>query len=183
MNPAVYGVNSNPIAVKSGDIVEVVINNFTPGGHPWHLHGHKFQTVARSGANVLASGVRYDGTNLPAIPMKRDVVGVRGGGYVVLRFKADNPGVQLIHCHIEWHVAAGLTATFIEATDQLRFAIPLDHLLTCKVQGIPIAGNAAGNTRNPLDLTGANTEVPPTDNGALVTKKRKAARMVEAMKW
>jgi iron transport multicopper oxidase len=178
MNPKVYGANSNPIPVNSGDIVEVVINNFSPGGHPWHLHGHKFQTVARSAGGVLASGTRYkgksaDGTDLPTIPMKRDVVGVRPGGYTVLRFKADNPGVQLIHCHIEWHVAIGLTATIIEATDKLKTDIPWDHQAVCKIQGIPTAGNAAGNTRNVEDLSGANTQIPMSDPGALYEKKGK----------
>jgi iron transport multicopper oxidase len=174
MNSEVYGVNSNPIVVNYGDIVEVIINNFSPGGHPWHLHGHKFQAVARSNGNVLNSGIRYDGTNLPKTPMRRDTVGVRGGGYVVLRFKGDNPGVQLIHCHIEWHVSAGLTASIIEATDQINFKIPNDHQIACNVQNIPTQGNAAGNTRNPLDLAGAITEVPQSDSGAIFSlPKRK----------
>jgi iron transport multicopper oxidase len=34
----------------------------------------------------------------------RDVIAVNGNSYAVLRFKADNPGVFLFHCHIEWHV-------------------------------------------------------------------------------
>jgi iron transport multicopper oxidase len=178
-NPKVYGVNSNPIVVKFGDIVEIVINNFTPGGHPWHLHGHKFQTVARSAGDVLAAGTRYNAktATLPPVPMKRDVVGVRGGGYTVIRYKADNPGIQLIHCHIEWHVAAGLTATIIEAADKINVNVPLDHLAVCKLQGIPTQGNAAGNTRNYEDLTGANTQVPLTDTGALYTRGKRARQI------
>jgi iron transport multicopper oxidase len=181
-NPKVYGVNSNPIAVKFGDIVEIVINNFTPGGHPWHLHGHKFQTVARSDGGVLANGVRYDANtaSLPPVPMKRDVVGVRGGGYTVIRYKADNPGIQLIHCHIEWHVAAGLTATIIEAADKIDVNIPLDHKAVCLLQGIPISGNAAGNTRNYEDLSGANTQVPSTDTGALYIKNKRARQILSS---
>jgi iron transport multicopper oxidase len=177
-NPIVYGVNSNPYVVNFGDVVEVVINNFTPGSHPWHLHGHKFQVVARSAANVLNSGIRYDGKNLPAAPMRRDTVGVNNGGYVVLRFKADNPGVQLIHCHIEWHVSAGLTASIIEATDRVTYTIPTDHLLSCKAQDIPTQGNAAGNIKNPLDLTGADTQVAQTDRGAVVIAEKRSRSLV-----
>ncbi|KAH0550876.1 hypothetical protein GP486_007760 [Trichoglossum hirsutum] len=43
--------------------------------------------------------------------------------------------------------------------------VPKDHLKVCKEQGIPTAGNAAGNTRDPLDLRGANTKPPPTNTG------------------
>ncbi|KAF2431844.1 ferroxidase [Tothia fuscella] len=186
MNPKIYGVNSNPIPVKYGDVVELVINNFTPGGHPWHLHGHKFQTVARSLGGVLNNGTRYNSATapLPPVPMKRDVVGVRGGGYTVIRFKADNPGVQLLHCHIEWHVAAGLTATIIEAADKLDFKIPHDHLEVCKKQGILTSGNAAGNSRNFEDLTGANIDIPTSDMGAIFRKRRRVRRQIEGDgKW
>ena len=34
---------------------------------------------------------------------------------------------------------------------------------------MPFQGNAAGNVKNPLDLTGANTQVPNTNQGALWT--------------
>jgi FtsP/CotA-like multicopper oxidase with cupredoxin domain len=92
LNPVIYGVNSNAFAVKSNDVVEIVINNYTPSGHPWHLHGHQFQVVARGAANSHGT---YDPSTADPLPMKRDVAGVVAGGYVVFRFKADNPGVQL----------------------------------------------------------------------------------------
>jgi len=38
-NPAIYGVNSNAFVVKQGDVVEIVINNYDPGSHPFHIHG------------------------------------------------------------------------------------------------------------------------------------------------
>jgi iron transport multicopper oxidase len=84
----------------------------------------------------------------------------------VIRFKADNPGITLFHCHIEWHVEAGLSMTFIEAPTQLQalnLNIPDSHTRACQKQGIKTKGNAAGNSKNWLDLTGANTE-PPLQN-------------------
>jgi iron transport multicopper oxidase len=84
----------------------------------------------------------------------------------VLRFKADNPGVWLFHCHIEWHVIMGLTATIIEAPQELSgLKIPADHLAACQAQGTLTAGNAAGNTNNYTDLTGANVYPPFPDRG------------------
>jgi iron transport multicopper oxidase len=64
-----------------------------------HLHGHAFQVVTRSQDDAGF----YDPSNvtaLPATPMKRDTVLVRPNGHIVLRFRADNPGVWLFHCHI-----------------------------------------------------------------------------------
>lgn len=38
----------------------------------------------------------------------RDTVQIPRRGYAVLRFKADNPGVWLFHCHVMWHLAGGM---------------------------------------------------------------------------
>jgi len=86
-NTGIYG-QINPLVVNSGDIVEIVINNLTPGGHPWHMHGHQFQVVARGNGT-------YNPAEADPHPMVRDVAGVQPGGYVVFRFQANNPGVQL----------------------------------------------------------------------------------------
>jgi iron transport multicopper oxidase len=95
---------------------------------------------------------------------------VYGGGYAVIRFQVTSPGVNLFHCHIEWHVEAGLTATFIEAAPQLqaqKLYIPDSHRDACNKQKILMKGNAAGNYKNYLDLTGANVE-PKLENWGLV---------------
>jgi iron transport multicopper oxidase len=88
-NSALYGP-INSLMVSYNDVVEIVINNQTPLKHPWHLHGHQFQVVARGGA-----GTSYDPSTADPEPMMRDVVGVDGNGYVVIRFTATNPGIQL----------------------------------------------------------------------------------------
>ncbi|KAG3131143.1 hypothetical protein PI126_g20192, partial [Phytophthora idaei] len=41
-------------------------------------------------------------------------------GYVVFRLNADNPGVWLMHCHIDWHFVLGLAMLFVEAEDALH---------------------------------------------------------------
>lgn len=101
--------------------------------------------------------------------MRRDVAEVFGQSHLIIRYTADNPGVQLFHCHIEWHVEMGLSATIIEAPTQIQssVSIPKQHLQNCQTQGIPTAGNAAGNTSNFTDLTGANTSPPSQDLGYL----------------
>ncbi|KAI5808305.1 multicopper oxidase-domain-containing protein [Pyronema omphalodes] len=55
-------------------------------------------------------------TQYPEIPMIRDTILAPPGGHIILRFRADNPGVWLFHCHLEWHLLSGLVTTFIEAS-------------------------------------------------------------------
>ncbi|QKX61289.1 uncharacterized protein TRUGW13939_08437 [Talaromyces rugulosus] len=161
-NPEVYG-QVNPIVVKHNDVVEVVINNYHGNLHPWHLHGHQFQVLQRSDVD----GGAFDGyfANVSSTPMRRDTIMVQNFGHTVIRFRADNPGIWLLHCHIEWHVVSGLVATIIEAPDQLQdmFA-PVDHLEVCEAYGSPSYGNAAGNRG--LDLTGANNYIYSGESGA-----------------
>lgn len=38
----------------------------------------------------------------------RDTVQIPSRGYAVLRFRADNPGIWMFHCHILWHLASGM---------------------------------------------------------------------------
>lgn len=61
----------------------------------------------------------------------------------------------------------GLVATMIEAPLQLQknLTIPDDHWAVCNSLGIPTGGNAAGNTEDFLDLTGANVSPPPLPAG------------------
>lgn len=158
-NPAIYGSNSNSFILGTNEVVEIIVNNDDPGKHPFHLHGHVFQVVERSEDDAGF----YDPTavsNIPTTPMKRDTVLVRPNGYAVLRFRSDNPGVWLFHCHLEWHVASGLVATIIERPldiqQQLSGKIPDDHWKVCEAGNVPSKGNAAGNTVDLLDLTGEN---------------------------
>ena len=74
---------------------------------------------------------------------------------------ADNPGVWMFHCHIDWHLSQGLSLLFIEAPTQMqeRLNIPQNHLDVCKAGGIPTEGNAAANTEDFLDLKGQNKQV------------------------
>ncbi|TVY31799.1 Iron transport multicopper oxidase [Lachnellula subtilissima] len=161
-NPLVYGEYSHSYVLAHNQIVEIVVNNLDTGKHPFHLHGHNFQAIARSDENAGS----FDATNAtqteyPAIPMRRDTFVLYPQGYIVLRFQADNPGVWLFHCHIEWHVDQGLIATMVEAPLELQKAqtIPQNHLDACKAGNTPSAGNAAANTVDFLDLTGE--PVPP----------------------
>ena len=94
-NPQIYGTYTHSFVLKKDEIVQIVVNNRDDGRHPFHLHGHHFQVLTRSDDDAGD----WDGSeeNFSKTPMKRDTVVVNGNGNVVLRFKADNPGMYSRH--------------------------------------------------------------------------------------
>lgn len=72
------------------------------GNHPFHLHGHEFQVVGRSMDYTLNDTVQEDQPN----PSRRDTVMVPGGGWTAVRFRADNPGAWIFHCHVSQTTAS-----------------------------------------------------------------------------
>ncbi|GJJ73686.1 iron transport multicopper oxidase [Entomortierella parvispora] len=159
-NPQVYGPNAHALIASHNEWFEIVINNDDTGNHPFHLHGHVFQIVGRSEGLYDGSTPYpyYDASTNPnyANPMRRDTMLVPAGTNAAIRFQANNPGVWFFHCHIEWHLEAGLAITLIEAPEVMPSVLTVDpqHYEQCAVQGIPYQGNAAGNAG--LNLTGAN---------------------------
>ena len=140
--------------------MQLVVDNADTGKHPFHLHGHAFQAVWRSeeDAGPFAESNATEADFAPT-PMRRDTFVLPPQGNIVLRFRADNPGVWLFHCHIEWHVESGLIATMVEAPLDLQrdLAIPQGHYDACAAASppMPTVGNAAGNTgAEILDLQG-----------------------------
>ncbi|KAI5925944.1 Cupredoxin [Camillea tinctor] len=167
-DPTVYGTYTHSFVLEKGEIVQIIVNNLDTGRHPFHLHGHHFQAIYRSAEEAGTfedSGITE--ADFPAIPMRRDTLVLYPDGNIVLRFRADNPGIWLFHCHIEWHVASGLIATMVEAPLDLQrtLTIPQDHLAACAAQSVPTAGNAAGNTADLLDLGGENHPPAPLPAG------------------
>lgn len=160
-NPEVYGKYAHPMILKHNEWIEIVINNDDPGNHPFHLHGHVFQIVGRSEGKYDPASGPYPGYFDTPNPSRRDTVLVPSEQNVAIRFRANNPGVWLFHCHIEWHLQAGLATTIIEAPEIMPSVLKIDqsHFDHCKALGIPYTGNAAG--KDGLDLDGANVGPDP----------------------
>lgn len=162
----IYGSNTNSFVLSAGEIVEIVINNEDDNKHPMHLHGHQFQIIERSPA--YEDPVHYnpdDNTKKPEFPAMRDTVLVEGNGYLVLRFAANNPGVWFFHCHLDFHLEQGLAITLIEAPDMIDIKLPENQVNICKNSNVPHEGNAAGNTKNFLDLHGEYKQPEPLPDG------------------
>lgn len=164
-NSLVYG-NVNAFVLQKDDIIDIRLNNQDTGKHPFHLHGHVFQLIARGDAvDDDDSPVAFDPSNhtaFPEYPMIRDTVYVNPQSYIVMRFKADNPGVWFFHCHIEWHLEQGLALVLIEAPEEMQDTetqqFTENHKQVCDNVGVSYTGNAAGNTEDYLDLKGANVQ-------------------------
>lgn len=112
--------------------------------HPVHLHGHSFYVLKMGfGIYNESSGLLIDQTrdincndkksfcneekwydpfwndgNYPTLnldkPPQKDTIVVPSGGYVVIRFKADNPGAWFFHCHIDLHNTNGMGMVVLE---------------------------------------------------------------------
>ncbi|KAK0436709.1 laccase [Armillaria borealis] len=75
--------------------------------HPMHLHGHSFDVVKSADSAV---------TNY-IDPVRRDVTSVLLGNTTTIRFVTDNPGPWFLHCHIDFHLEAGMAVVLAEAID------------------------------------------------------------------
>ena len=88
--------NTDPLRVKKGDLVRVVLNNMSMEAHPMHLHGQSFKVVSVNGQRL-------------AQPIVRDSVDVDAHmGSVVVEFTAHNPGDWFFHCHKPMHMDGGM---------------------------------------------------------------------------
>ncbi|VEU21065.1 DEKNAAC102003 [Brettanomyces naardenensis] len=111
---------------KRGQIVDFVINNYDDGAHPLHLHGHKFWLIATSSTGTFSDDMYDDESNLNLKnPILRDDVNVAPYGYAVFRFVVENPGVWPFHCHIGWHMEAGLLLQIQELRSEFsQYTLP-----------------------------------------------------------
>lgn len=97
--------------------VDIILNNLDDGSHPFHLHGHDFFVLAShssdsgwgsyspwatEGSSAIAPKLNLEN------PVLKDTVSVPRRGFVVLRFRADNPGLWMLHCHVLFHQGSGM---------------------------------------------------------------------------
>ncbi|CAL4989948.1 unnamed protein product [Urochloa decumbens] len=100
--------------LKYGAGVQVVLqgtNIFAGENHPIHIHGYDLYILAQGFGNFDAAKDSLS-FNLDDPPM-RNTVAVPVNGWAVIRFVADNPGVWLMHCHLDVHITWGLAMAFL----------------------------------------------------------------------
>ncbi|XP_058215393.1 laccase-7-like [Rhododendron vialii] len=100
--------------LKFNSTVQIVFQNTALLGqqsHPIHLHGFNFYVLAQGFGNYdpITGSKMFNLIN----PQIRNTVGVPVGGWTVIRFTANNPGVWLMHCHFDSHLTWGLATAFV----------------------------------------------------------------------
>ena len=138
--------------------------------HPIHLHGHHFWIVETGYGNCSATTGLCENRDITCGEMdpgcnknvswstekqpvnvseinrpRKDTVIIPTGGYVVIRFKPDNPGWWLLHCHIEPHASGGMIMV-IDESDSLT-KIPKDFP-KCGNYPDPAAGSDPRSNRD-----------------------------------
>ncbi|XP_052803582.1 uncharacterized protein LOC128233774 [Mya arenaria] len=113
------------------------LGNGSGWSHPIHLHGHSFYVMKmglgtynsttavlqHNNRDILCNdpfgycsqagwaNPRWAKGNIPGLsddPPQKDTIVLPTGGYVVIRFISDNPGLWFLHCHIDLHSTNGM---------------------------------------------------------------------------
>lgn len=100
---------NNPVVTNFLLIVDVLFSVQQPNlSHPFHLHGYAFKVIGigrspdknvkkinlKHALDLDRRGLLHREFNLPP---SKDTIAVPNNGYVVFRFRADNPG-KLCYC-------------------------------------------------------------------------------------
>ncbi len=84
------------IPVKKGEILRITLYNNSMMRHPMHLHGFDFRVINENGSYSPLKNV------LDIMPMETNVI----------EFLANNEGDWFFHCHILYHMMAGMNKVF-----------------------------------------------------------------------
>lgn len=90
------------------------------------MHGHSVQVVGwgpgryNPASSPMSSSAATTTTWNLDNPLRRDTFTVPAESHVVIRFRADNPGIWVLHCHVAWHLEAGMLVSFLERPGDLK---------------------------------------------------------------
>jgi FtsP/CotA-like multicopper oxidase with cupredoxin domain len=130
---ASYGLSDQYIVdIPEYQVVDILLTNFDENAHPFHFHGHQFWVMGTSAEEYFPWDT-YGSLNTTN-PARKDTIVIAPYGWVLLRFVSDNPGLWALHCHIAWHMEAGLLMQFQARNDLMKdWVIPSDVLDLCNV--------------------------------------------------
>jgi FtsP/CotA-like multicopper oxidase with cupredoxin domain len=130
------------LQTKGRRTVDISINNFDDGAHPFHLHGHKFFLIAQahSGYPPTAETIdKYlqDHGGMPDNPLRRDTVTVEGYSWAIVRVVLDNPGLWMLHCHNTWHAESGMVMQLLVQSEVVGgWKVDPQHRAMCEREGV-----------------------------------------------
>jgi CopA family copper-resistance protein len=84
------------ILIKKGEVIRITLYNNSMMRHPMHLHGHDFRVLNGQGEYSPLKNV------LDIMPMETNVI----------EFEANADGDWFFHCHVLYHMMAGMNRVF-----------------------------------------------------------------------
>lgn len=106
------------------EVVDLLVYSLDDGSHPFHLHGHDFWIMATGGGGFDWN--KYHDEIMPstgesvANVTRRDTLTIKPYSWALIRFLADNAGLWAFHCHMAWHMEAGLMMQFMSGAEELK---------------------------------------------------------------
>lgn len=119
--------------------------------HPMHIHGHSFWALA-VGAGKFDREVATATGNFMDPPLRDNIV-VPPNSWVLVRLRADNPGLWLMHCHTETHSVFGMMTTLVVGDTANRPSPPEDFPI-CGRGSVPNSRKGTLQRSNYLSLYG-----------------------------
>lgn len=99
---------SDRILIRKGENVRVILTNNSMMRHPMHLHGHDFRVVNSHGEYSPLKNV------IDIMPMETDTI----------EFAANQNGNWFFHCHILFHMMAGMGRVFTYENSTVNPELP-----------------------------------------------------------
>ncbi|MEQ1604007.1 MAG: multicopper oxidase domain-containing protein [Pyrinomonadaceae bacterium] len=114
MNRYMWSIDDKPLSrsdkilIRKGETVRITIQNDTMMRHPMHLHGHFFRVLNGQGKYSPLKNV------LDIMPMETDVI----------EFDANEEKDWFFHCHVLYHMMAGMGRVFSYADSPPNTQVP-----------------------------------------------------------
>lgn len=114
MNRYIWTINnktvneSDRILIKKGENVRIILTNNSMMRHPMHLHGHDYRVLNGQGDYAPLKNV------VDIMPMETDT----------LVFAATESGDWFFHCHILYHMMAGMSRVFTYENSPVNPELP-----------------------------------------------------------
>lgn len=114
MNRYVWSIDNKVLAetdkilIKKGEVVRITLYNNSMMRHPMHLHGHDFRVLNGQGEYAPLKNV------LDIMPMETDTI----------EFATNTEGDWFFHCHILYHMMAGMNRVFSYENSQPNPYLP-----------------------------------------------------------
>ena len=122
--------------------VDISINNFDDGAHPFHLHGHKFFVIAQAQSGYPPTAETLDAYmeahgGMPDNPLRRDTVTVEAYSWAIIRVVLDNPGLWTLHCHNTWHAESGMVMQLLVRSEVVSgWKVEPEQKAMCGLSGV-----------------------------------------------